>query len=569
MTCYEEAIGTERRRRVASTRWGGARRARALVAMAIVASAMVGATAGTASAGAPARAAASSWSWSVAQKANIGQGASNSLTAVACAGGACFAVGHATGTSGRVQTLVDVLDGKAWSPAPSPAGAAGTDDYLQGVACPSRRDCWAVGWYSVGPAVTASIIHTLIEHFDGRAWSVVSSPGSPPGEQEQLEAVTCPTALDCWAVGNVSGTSGQNQATGTLIEHYAGRSWSVVPSPSATSVQALLAHLRPESFGAPIFQLTGVACATASDCWAVGQSFEANGGGGVDPLWLHGDAGHWAVPAGHAGGTLAGAAFSVGAAPCRSCFPSGSLTAISCPALGRCWAVGGGPKGPLLMREAGPLWRLVPNAEAYFKNAGQLTGVGCPSVTTCVAGGWIPSRSYLKLGSGSPTATAAALVGIGTPGSFSALTPPNIASGYVLNALACVAPNDCFAVGSSGGSSGTADALVLSGRPVGAAAPPTSLPARSTSSTSTPSTSTPSTSTSRSTTTVATTQAGTTTTTARRAAGGPVRSHGSPAFPWWLVVLLVVLLIVLLLFVVLRRRKDEDRPAKDGDLSGA
>ena len=52
-------------------------------------------------------------------------------------------------------------------PTPNPTGASFT--FLQGVACTSGSNCWAAGeWGSpTGP-------RTLIEHWNGRAWSVTA-----------------------------------------------------------------------------------------------------------------------------------------------------------------------------------------------------------------------------------------------------------------------------------------------------------------------------------------------------------------------------------------------------------
>jgi hypothetical protein len=74
----------------------------------------------------------------------------------------------------------------------------------------------------------------------------VTPPPTPAGDGNDLRAVTCVSAVDCWAVG--SGLSG------TLIDHYTGGAWSVVPS---TSHNALL---------------YAVTCVGASDCWAVGMA---------------------------------------------------------------------------------------------------------------------------------------------------------------------------------------------------------------------------------------------------------------------------------------------------------
>jgi hypothetical protein len=55
---------------------------------------------------------------------------------------------------------------------------------------------------------------TLVEEWDGRTWSIVSSPNS--GGWNDLRGVTCASHGDCWAVGNHSGVTNDQ----TLIEHW-------------------------------------------------------------------------------------------------------------------------------------------------------------------------------------------------------------------------------------------------------------------------------------------------------------------------------------------------------------
>src|SRR5690348_5630714 len=53
----------------------------------------------------------------------------------------------------------------AWNIVPSPN--VGTTSHLNSVSVISATDVWAVGYSSTG---------TLIEHWDGTSWSIVSSP---------------------------------------------------------------------------------------------------------------------------------------------------------------------------------------------------------------------------------------------------------------------------------------------------------------------------------------------------------------------------------------------------------
>src|SRR5438105_8669888 len=85
----------------------------------------------------------------------------------------------------------------------------------------------------------------------GGDWSIVTSPNTST-TQNNLLGVTCVSASDCWAVGSYVADRGAPQ---TLIEHWDGTSWAIVPSPN-TSL--------------PNNVLSGVTCVSWSDCWAVG-----------------------------------------------------------------------------------------------------------------------------------------------------------------------------------------------------------------------------------------------------------------------------------------------------------
>jgi hypothetical protein len=83
-----------------------------------------------------------------------------------------------------------------------------------------------VGAY-IASAGGVAIDHTLIEHWNGAAWSIVPSPNSGSTDNDTLVGVVAISASDAWAVGTII-TSGSN-AGQVLIEHWDGSSWSIVP----------------------------------------------------------------------------------------------------------------------------------------------------------------------------------------------------------------------------------------------------------------------------------------------------------------------------------------------------
>jgi hypothetical protein len=65
-----------------------------------------------------------------------------------------------------------------------------------------------------------------VEHFDGAAWSVVSSP-SHRHRSGTLTSVTAVSQVDAWAVG---ASLGGDQRVYELSEHWNGNHWTVVPT---------------------------------------------------------------------------------------------------------------------------------------------------------------------------------------------------------------------------------------------------------------------------------------------------------------------------------------------------
>src|SRR5438445_455777 len=108
----------------------------------------------------------------------------------------------------------------SWTIVPSPdAGSNGST--LAGVSAPSRRDVWAVGYRQDSFETPRQ---TLALHWEGSAWSVVTTPNGTG--DNYLWNVRARTPVDVWAVGSYSVPWFQ-----TLAEHWDGTSWAVVPTP--------------------------------------------------------------------------------------------------------------------------------------------------------------------------------------------------------------------------------------------------------------------------------------------------------------------------------------------------
>jgi hypothetical protein len=189
-------------------------------------------------------------SWKRLHSLNPG-GASdnNELTAVA-ANSATDAWAVGSHNNGSYRTLIGHWNGSSWKRVPSPnPNSFGSS--LNGVAVTSSTDAWAVGTYF---DTRVDDDGTLFEHWDGTSWTVVPSPN--PVELPELYGVAADSATDVWAVGDsYDGALGQYQ---TLIEHWDGTSWTVVPSPSPGT-------------GGDGDQLYAVTAISSTSAWAAGD----------------------------------------------------------------------------------------------------------------------------------------------------------------------------------------------------------------------------------------------------------------------------------------------------------
>jgi hypothetical protein len=133
-----------------------------------------------------------------------------------------------------------------WVVKPSPGKGAAT---LSGVAGTSRKDVWAVGSYNSNGAYK-----TLIEHWNGTRWSVARSPNPASGSHttSTLSSVVALTPNNAWAFGFYEK---RTTSFRTLIEHWDGVRWKVVPSPNS---------------GAGENALLGGVARSRTDIWTVG-----------------------------------------------------------------------------------------------------------------------------------------------------------------------------------------------------------------------------------------------------------------------------------------------------------
>jgi len=189
--------------------------------------------------------------WSIVPTPNTGFVNNFIYSVAAAAPDDVWAVGT-TASSSRALALR--WDGVAWSIVTTPDTGAGTRAILSDVAVVGPDDIWAVGTV-IDNNTTA---RTLVEHWDGAAWSIVPSP-SGAGTSSQLYALAARNGHDILAVG----FSGTGATTHTLAERWDGRAWTIVESDDAASTGANI--------------LRDVALVTNNDAWAVGYTQSATG----------------------------------------------------------------------------------------------------------------------------------------------------------------------------------------------------------------------------------------------------------------------------------------------------
>ena len=176
--------------------------------------------------------------------------------------------------TGLVSPLFEHWNGTAWT---ATTGES-SNDFLFGASADATNDAWAVG-FNVSDSITTSAMH-----WDGTNWKRVATPNVGEGTNK-LNAVLALAPNDVWAVGFSTPVAPPKQAaTLTLIEHFDGSSWTVVPSPK----------VGPNSVNQSN-RLLGLTANSANDIWAFGSNFAADGSGHQMTLLLHWDGTSWTV----------------------------------------------------------------------------------------------------------------------------------------------------------------------------------------------------------------------------------------------------------------------------------
>ena len=253
---------------------------------------------------------------------------------------------------------------------------------LDAIACPTARRCMAVGSQYAGSH------QTLVELWDGSGWT--TAPG-PPGDG--LTAVSCVSATLCLAVD------------GAQIARWDGRNWSVQTLPGTSSPNA---------------ELNGVSSRDAQSCIAVGE------GAHVAALVERWDGRAW-----HQQRTPG---------PGESDAAYDSLASTTCPAARVCFAVGteAVTEASVILVDGwnGQRW-MTQKISTYLSDIEWLDGIVCANPRACLAVGGTDRNAAVFRWNGKPWTYT-------RPNRWSAT------GDWTLDAVTCRPTNTCLAVGSTG-----------------------------------------------------------------------------------------------------------------------
>ncbi len=225
---------------------------------------------------------------------------------------------------------------------PSPVVGSGGGPSLRASTAISANDVWAVG----ESEDSNYRLHNLAEHWNGRAWSVVPTPSIFDSE---FTAVSAASSTDVWAIGT-SGGSGESQGA-SFTEHWNGKVWSVVPLKDPTAPTPVL--------------FTGVKAISANNVYEIGfyQGYQ-------DPVQV---IEHWN-----------GSSWTVLANPFNFVTPSG----IDASSADDIWIVGQQRYGAFTEHFNGTAWSVVPTPAASSNKVEVLSPTNAWAVGTFDISHW-------------------------------------------------------------------------------------------------------------------------------------------------------------------------------------
>ena len=210
--------------------------------------------------------------WSVFPGPAFGSNEQPSLYGMtAVAANDIWAVGALLVDNEFLYELFEHWDGTAWT-----ATTGNFNGFFNAVSADASNDIWAVG------------CGNFSERYDGTKWSYVAVPNVGTGTN-CLNAVVALAPNDVWAAGYSTATAQPpphqyDVPTTTLIEHWDGSKWTVIPSPSVGPKTQYESN-----------RLLGIVAVSSTDLWAFGSYFAASGSENQMTLILHWDGTQWSL----------------------------------------------------------------------------------------------------------------------------------------------------------------------------------------------------------------------------------------------------------------------------------
>ena len=218
---------------------------------------------------------------------------------------------------GLASPLFEHWNGAAWTA----TTLESNHEFLFGASADAANDAWAVGFNG------SHKIETSAMHWNGTNWKSVATPNVGEGTNK-LNAVLALAPNDVWAVGfSTPIAPPRHAATLTLIEHFDGTSWAVVPSPNVGPNSANQSN-----------RLLGLTANSVNDIWAFGSYFPADGSARQMTLLLHWDGISWTIAS--------------SPSPAKGGFPCDLLWAGVAPSPGNVWILGAGHDETLALHMA-------------------------------------------------------------------------------------------------------------------------------------------------------------------------------------------------------------------------
>jgi hypothetical protein len=283
------------------------------------------------------------------------------LPASASAAGRHPAGGRTAGQAG--QAVSRTVSAWKLQTMPVPRGAARV--LPASVSCVSATDCTAVGYW----ADQNGFEYTLVEAWNGSAWSLRRSPNIARTPYNVLHRVWCGSAKACMAVGNSTNGAG---LPAPLAETWNGSAWTIT-------------RRAPLPAGATSAQFAGVWCVAAASCLAVGEYIEHHGP--QFPLAETWNGSTWSILA--------------VSEPPKAAY--GVLSKVFCSSPARCVAVGyyANPgRSPVAWADSlsGRRWTISYPPLPPSAVSSQLISVWCTATRACTAAGDYSTTKYDYLG---------------------------------------------------------------------------------------------------------------------------------------------------------------------------